>query len=323
MNVEVYGRFYTADQTIAQYEKLWIDQIKKDVQKVSIFDNNIIINLTWFGPEEDYLKQILLNCDTKTTKVWLVASIDGIYWMYHSNFCEFIKEKFTFEFVGFGPNCWHSWMPKFLLENIKSNEIHLDKNFQFNFLCYNRKPKPHRHDIVNQIINKGLLEYGWVTYEQGIFPSIDQKTGNTDQNLHNNDKRFSRPEDFSSLGNTLIWNNSFCVVVTETEINDPWQISEKTWKPIIGMRPFFLHGHKNLQKILTNLEFYGPSDFFKQDFNDADDITKCLSNLCSKSKHELLSMYEGFYDKLLHNKNVFVKYATRQNILQTSAHNLN
>lgn len=315
MNVEVYGRFYTADQTIAQYEKLWLDQLKKDVQKVSIFDNNIIINLTWFGPEEDFLKQILMNFDTVKTKVWFAASVDGINWMYQSNFCQFVREKFVCEFVGFGPNHWHSWMPKFLLDSMPDIKTDLDKNFKFNFLCYNRKPKPHRNYIVNQLIEKSILDYGWVTYEKGIFPAIDIKSENTDQHLHNNDKRFSRPEDFKSLGDIFIWNNSFSVIVTETEINDPWQISEKTWKPIIGMRPFFLHGHKNLQKILNDLNFYGPSDFFKQDFNSAEDITDCLVNLCKKSKNDLFSMYEGFYDKLLHNKNMFIKYANQLNIL--------
>lgn len=315
MNVEVYGRFYTADQTIAQYEKLWLDQLKKDVQKVSIFDNNIIINLTWFGPEEDFLKQILMNFDTVKTKVWFAASVDGINWMYQSNFCQFVREKFVCEFVGFGPNHWHSWMPKFLLDSMPDIKTDLDKNFKFNFLCYNRKPKPHRNYIVNQLIEKSILDYGWVTYEKGIFPAIDIKSENTDQHLHNNDKRFSRPEDFKSLGDIFIWNNSFSVIVTETEINDPWQISEKTWKPIIGMRPFFLHGHKNLQKILNDLNFYGPNDFFKQDFNSAEDITDCLVNLCKKSKNDLFSMYEGFYDKLLHNKNMFIKYANQLNIL--------
>jgi hypothetical protein len=314
--LEVFGRFYTADVDVAAREREWIEQLKIDILNKTTHTNNILINLTWFNPEEDKLYNLLDNYNPHDTKFWFAASIDGVNWMYNGNFHKQVIDKnFAYCFIGFGPDVWNSWMPKWIHENNKNKNVNLNENFKHYFLSYNRKPKHHRHRLVKTIIENNLLHHGWVTYDKNVFTEIDSYTGHTDNNLMNNDKRFSRPEDMSTLGNLDTWNNCFCVIVTETEYNDPWQISEKTWKPIYGLRPFITVGHNNIQKILKELDFYTTEDLLNYKIDDMTDIINYLKMITSKSKQEVYELYKNILPKLNHNKNKVIELAHKINIL--------
>lgn len=313
---KTYGRKYTANIDVAQRENEWLTTLEIDIKTKSRFENNILINLTWFNPEEDNLYAILEENDPLTTKIWLAASIDGINWMYNGKFHNILKLKsFTYSFVGFGPTIWNSWMPKWIYENNRKHNVTLENDFKYYFLSYNRKPKPHRYELVDKIVKNNLLKSGWITYTENVFNEIDQYTGNTDQELINEDKRFSRPEDMSTLGNLDIWNNSFCIIVTETEFNDPWQISEKTWKPIMGLRPYITIGHNNINNILNSLGFYSGNDLFDYKFNSIDNTIDFLKLLTSQSKANVYEMYIKMLPKLQHNKNKLIELAYKTNIL--------
>ena len=314
--LKTYGRVYTAHTDVSEREKYWLSNLESEIKIKSTFENNLLINCTWLNAEEDNLYKILDLYDPKDTKIWLSASIDGIQWMYKGKFHNtIIAKSFTHSFVGFGPNHWHSWMPKWIYENNKNVNVTLYKNFKYNFLSYNRKPKLHRHELVSKIIKNNLLEKSWVTYNAGVFSEIDKISGNTDQYLLNEDKRFSRPEDLTSLGNLDIWNNAFCVVVTETEYQDPWHITEKTWKPIMGLRPFIVIGHKNLQSILTEQGFYNSNDLFGIKYSNIDDAINLLLDLKNKTHDEIYNLYLNMLPKLEHNKKRFIELSHKANIL--------
>lgn len=314
--VKVYGRNYTANIDVANREKEWLTQLAQDIQFNSKYENNILINLTWFGPEEDMLLDLIKSQNINNTQIWLSASIDGINWMYNLNFVNKIREYgFNHKFIGFGPDHWNSWMPKWIYENNKSAYVKLSENFKHYFLCYNRKPKLHRLELIEKIIANDLHNKGWITFDKGHFDLIDNLTNNTDQNLHTDDLRYSRPEDMATLGNLDVWNNSFCIIVTETEYNDPWQLTEKTWKPIMGLRPFIIVGHKNLENILANLEIYNPSELFNYNFNGIDSVIDFLKSLCQKDKTELYQLYQSLLPKLEHNKQKLIELAHKTTIL--------
>lgn len=314
--IKVYGKFYTANIDVADREREWLEQLKLDILSNTLFNNNIIINLTWFGPEEEYLLNILDTYNPKETIIYLTASIDGIHWMYDSKFVKEITHKgFTYKIVGFGPDHWHSWMPKWIYENNLNTNVNLHKDFKYYFLSYNRKPKSHRHELVSKIIDNELLNKGWVTYTAGHFQEIDLYTGHTDKMLMNNDTRFSRPEDMATLGDLNIWNNCFCTVVTETEINDPWHITEKTWKPILGLRPYIIIGNKNLENILSKLNFYTSQDLLGIKINNIEDTIDYLKKLSIKSKKEIYEFYCNLLPKLEHNRNNLIEYSYNNKIL--------
>ena len=311
-----YGRKYTAHTDVADRELQWISNLESEIKVKSTYDNNVLINCTWLNAEEDNLYEILDRYSPTDTKIWLSASIDGIQWMYKGNFHNYIISKgFTHSFVGFGPNHWNSWMPQWIYDNNKNHNVKLNNDFKYNFLSYNRKPKLHRHELVSKIIENDLLGSGWLTYNKGIFLQIDNLSGHTDQDLINEDKRFSRPEDLTSLGNLDIWNNSFCVLVTETEYQDPWHITEKTWKPIIGLRPFIIIGHTNLQSVLTAQGFYNTNDLFDIKYNSIDDAINILLDLKTKTKDEIYKIYLDMLPKLEHNRKRLVELAHKTNIL--------
>jgi hypothetical protein len=105
-----------------------------------------------------------------------------------------------------------------------------------------------------------------------------------------------------------IWNNSYCVIVSETEPTDPWQLTEKTWKPIMGMRPFLINGNSNISNVLKNLGFITPGIMFENIELDSGKIAPLISQLkvlSSKSANELYDLWLSQREMLIHNKNKF------------------
>lgn len=320
MIIETYGKTYTCDpQEIGENERKFLDYIKSKILLTSDYTVNLVINLTWFFPESDteelltWIKSKMIKGDTK---VYLVASVDGGYWFTNSITYPLIQELVSdIELVGFGPNQWSSWMPSWM-SSYDEDELSLSHAPRYAYLSYNRKPRLHRENLVRAYIDNDILRYGWVTYERGVFNEVDMLSGQSDSDIYSQDTRYSRPEDLTTLGNMDVWRNSYCVIVSETDPTDPWQISEKTWKPILGMRPYLINGNSNLNNILRDLGFMTPSDLFENkdlDNSRIEDIVEYLKVLCAKEPNELYHIWTRQYGMLLHNKNRFKQLANEWN----------
>lgn len=307
--------YYSSDpKQVGIMERDWLNNLKKEIALTSEFQHNIVINLTWFKAgwdETEPLRNLVGSLGSKEqVKLWFVGSVDGNYWItYHwiEPYNHFKKEGYTIQFVGYADDHWHSWYPEWFISNnlrVDTNDIMLSNPPSYLYLSYNRKPRIHREWLVNGLIKNNLLDKGWVTFEKGHYPEIDALSGNTDQDKHGVDTRFSRPEDITSLGDLDIWRNSFIIIVSETDHDDPWQFSEKTWKPIFGLRPFLINGHKDLYKILDKLGFYTPKDLFKN--NDLDchynSVIEQIKSLYNKTPSELYKLWENQYEMLLYNR---------------------
>ena len=59
--------------------------------------------------------------------------------------------------------------------------------------------------------------------------------------------------DIISLGDPNYWNKHFCAVVTESVMHSDVFLSEKTFKPLIGLRPFIILGDGGLYDKLKEL----------------------------------------------------------------------
>ena len=295
--------FYSAEpHSIGIKERQFIDDIKKEVAKVSNYQTNLVINITWFDAWDPKITDPIVEWvqtfgEPHHIKVWICGSVDGTDWFTHVPLYRWFNEKgYKLVFVGFGPDHWYSWIPAWLVGNnkhIPENKYYLNNDFEYVYLCYNRKPRENRVELVKQLIGNNLLNKGWVTFDRGHFPEVDIRTGDTDQDKHTSDLRWSRPEDLMSCGDLNVWRNCYSVIVTETEHSDPWQLSEKTWKPILGLRPFLLNSHPGVTNVLNRLGLYTPVDLFENDKlnGSIESVINQIQLLSNKSPEELYALW--------------------------------
>jgi hypothetical protein len=143
------------------------------------------------------------------------------------------------------------------------------------YICLNRKPHPHRQVIVNRLIESDLQSEGFVSLGTPGNPITIDEIFENDQGINDEYGNVGVDEsivskkilnDIFSLGNIKIWNNSFLCLVTETVFDNAnpnnFFISEKTWKPIIGCRPFFVYGQEPLRQYLKDSGFDIFEDIF-------------------------------------------------------------
>lgn len=317
-----YGRHYNATWTIEVREREWLRSVKIDIFKNSQHPINLLINLTWIliDPEVEGVQLrewISMQGSPTVVRIWLAGSIDGCEWFTHSEVYRWmLSSGYSVEIVGFGPDHWHSWMPAWFWQSgvdcISADELALDTLPKYTYLSYNRKPRWQREQLVEGLIARGLVtDRSWVTYESGRFPLVDSLTGSTDGQLHSSDVRYTRPEDLTSLGDLSLWRGCYCVVVTETEYTDPWQITEKTWKPIVGLRPFLTVGHPGVTDVLHRLGFYTSRDFFPG-FNTEGSIDSAqdqISQLMSLTPQQLHQRWVSQQPMLEHNRARFIELA--------------
>lgn len=298
---------------IGQYEREWLNNIKKEILANSECEHNILVNCTWFnvdGQMDEYaLKKLARQFKIKykkNIKIWFAASIDGLYFIQRI-YDELKKQNFVVTYVGYGDDHWHSWYPTWIFNNnksIKNEDVSLKRPPKYLYLSYNRKPRNHRIKLIDSLEQNALIDRGWITFEKGYYSFVDELSGNTETNHPTDDIRFSRPEDLTSLGDSTIWQNSYCVIVSETDSSDPWQLSEKTWKPIFGLRPFLINGHSNLYNLLEKLGFYTPRDFFKnKNLNPGIlDTVEQIKLLYQMDNESLFNLYQTQYEMLMYNK---------------------
>jgi hypothetical protein len=164
-------------------------------------------------------------------------------------------------------------------QNYEEQDVQLESTAR-KFICLNRKPHPHRVNLVNRLLpmrDQGYISLGLpgdsaividteFSDEQGIRDEYGTLgvDGQVTQRIRN---------DIFSVGDINIWRNSYLCLVTETEFTNAYPenffISEKTWKPIIGMRPFFVYGQSPMREHLKASGFDIFEDIF--DYRLVDD----------------------------------------------------
>jgi hypothetical protein len=323
------GRLYTCDpQDIYLYEQQWVDNLKNEIQNTSPYQFNYLINITWIDrDQQDYWINWIDEAHAPNNcKIWISGSIDSVEWITNSNFYKTLEQRgYEVTTIGYSKHHWHSWFPYYLYDKNQTINTTL-QNIKYLYLNYNRKPKHHRFLLVDKLRDHNLLHLGYVTFQQGYYSMLDELTGNTELNFHDEkvksepdlyikpkDLKYSRPEDVSSLGNLDIWNNTYLIIVSETEFYDPYHLSEKTWKPIIGSRPFVLNGNYTMTSVLKKLGFYTPSMLFDNEDLDscsADSIIELLQYLKTLNNEQLMNLYNKQLPMIEYNYKRFVEIAT-------------
>jgi hypothetical protein len=314
-----------------------INNIKSQIEQAFPDSENLFINSTWFGPQFnngqwDLYQQLISG--KKFHKLFLLAAADPVFLtvdqisnMQQATQSElYLLGHFDTQYYF---NFYATVLPKYFVPYTQQQLILNEPRFVF--LNYNRKPRDHRNALVNKLKDKNLLDRGIVTlgkedhtYSKTINPqihltlneSIDDAVGNWGM-----DMSFGIPHDIHSLGQMHRWRDHFLNVVGETEFY-PWDnmfISEKTWKPIIGLRPFVINGQTKIYKYLRSNGF----KTFEKYFNDIeledvaeyevhDSIVSLIEYFSKMTSGSIKALYQDMLPDLIHNRNRFSDYSREQ-----------
>jgi len=189
------------------------------------------------------------------------------------------------------------------------------------FICLNRKSHQHRQELYDALVSTELVGLGIV--------SMGARTpGGPPQRSLPHDIILSGPalapnpgteqtgivNDIMSLGYLDNWRRSFLDIVTETwfDISRAGFVSEKIYKPIIGLRPFLVYASDGAVPWLRQRKF----EPYVADFGDITDldlaqpenIVPFLRILCDQPRSYWQAKLVALKDKMLYNRNRFDLY---------------
>jgi len=337
MTTEFVGTTFPPSSDWHTDEKNLIKNIHDQIDCAFPNSQNLFINTTWFGPQfgnalwHRYQHTI---SQKQFDRVFMLAAVDPVFlnsdqishMQVETRAKIYLLGNFDTEYYF---NFFSQVIPKYFV-SYTEQQLHLRKS-KYLYINYNRKPRDHRSALVNQLIDEDLLKYGVVTlgkpnsiYSKETLPKQHLNLNETPQDAVGNwgmNMEFGIPHDIHSLGNLTIWQQHFLNIVGETEFF-PWDnmfISEKTWKPILGLRPFVINGQTKIYKYLRDQGFQTFNHYWPQvDVEGAtelevhDTIVKVIKYLQELNPADLQNMYQRMWPALTHNRNRFWEFAKEQ-----------
>ena len=176
------------------------------------------------------------------------------------------------------------------------------------YLCYNRKPHAHRLQLFDQLQQQDLLDRGVVTLGQEDGRALRCLPQDVPGNELAPNLGYGIVNDIMSLGNPYTWNRCLLNIVTESvfDVDRDWFVSEKIYKPILGMRPFLVYAPNGAQAWLEHIGI----ESYVRDFEDIcsidvsrpENIATMLKELCCLSAGDLQSKYLALLPKIRYNR---------------------
>lgn len=197
------------------------------------------------------------------------------------------------------------------------------EKFNFLYLNYNRKPHRHRVDLIRQLEIENLISVGCNTLGNSSYTVGDQDSDYLTYGAKDIVGDVGIPNDIYSLGRLDIWNRSFINIVGETqyEYSPHVFVSEKIFKPIIGLRPFVINGTPGIYNWLQTAGFDCFEDLFpveKLKKMDAPHGCKFPNHdlICNSLKRyigtDLIKLFDQLTPRLIANRELFYHYARNQ-----------
>lgn len=199
------------------------------------------------------------------------------------------------------------------------------------FLSLNRNTgRLHRPKLVLSMIKEGVFDKGLVSLLQSdVFDEWAERPGNEEYKtlikdkypfvVDYEDERFvSGMHNFFT--NKDMWMKTYFSVVSETSSSDEWIfITEKVIRPMIYYHPFILWGNPGTLEILQKYGFETFPEFFDEDYdmiyneeNRLKAIMKSVKRLCDMPLEELHELYKSVIPKLIHNRELLMKFYYEQ-----------
>lgn len=295
------------DDKFIKYQLEIFNIVSKQIQLKFNNQNNLILNTTWMlNFNFDKIK------NKKYDNVFLVSCVDAPY--EYSKIIQTIKSNNFYQIGNIDEtidttnfflqlSCLYVDM---CFNFVSDDQLKLNTDNLKTYLCYQNKPHDHRLYLTKQLKEQNLLDSGIVTLAG--FLDISENKNISFLGKHN-----VRREDPCSFGDLTVWNRCFLNVVAETHYNNTSRVfTEKTYKPIIGLRPFIILGSYKILKYLKDKGFYTFEEYWNESFTDEITVSECINKICSvinflknKSNEEIELMYNDMLPKLLFNKNLF------------------
>lgn len=320
-----------------------IDSIKQQIQQCYADQQNLLINTTWFGPQfnnQEYDKFLRITQHTKFDNLFVLAAADPVFLTADQLQQLAQRSGATKQFyLGHfdGPHYFNfhaSILPDHFCKYHVNDIVMTSADIVF--VNYNRKPRRHRIDFVETILDQALHSCGIVTLGQDDNDIYGQGTRNRLGKLHLNEltdtntidsmgmdrnSRFGIPDDIHSLGDLDIWRKHLLNIVSETEFM-PWDnmfISEKTWKPILGLRPFVINGQTKIYQYLRQQGFRTFNHHWPHiDIEGADEnhvhtsIVAVIKYIRDLSLEQRQNLYQLMLPDLIHNRTRFFQFVEEQ-----------
>lgn len=186
-------------------------------------------------------------------------------------------------------------------------------NFNKLFMCLNRKPHHHRLFFVDLLEDKNLINSGYISIDRKNSPLYLNETLNDKVKLGDLavSDSVSIKNDIVSLGDPKFWNSHFLNIVTETTVHTDVFISEKTWKPIIGLRPFLILGDFNIYNQLHEIGIDTFDDLFGNWYSNTnwESRAKSIVDIIDfYKKEDTNKIYKSIEGRLLLNRKCFLNF---------------
>jgi hypothetical protein len=187
------------------------------------------------------------------------------------------------------------------------------------YLNYNRKPHYHRTNFVRSLEQHDLIDLGYVTLGGTNYSVNDQIEDYQEWGANDAIGELNIPNDIYSLGRLDIWQSCFINIVSETEFSSySTFLSEKTFKPIIGLRPFIINGNPKIYKWLTEAGFDCFTDLFPVDqLSKTHSMLEChgiiVDCLNFYRTQDWSKIYNSILPRLQQNQQHFYDYVNQQN----------
>lgn len=277
---------------------------------------SVIINSVWYTG--DYHQQVMADLrELKPTHIFVVALLDPpiikLDWF----------DEFDCEVVGIGYYPGPGYIDYFSLfmdhfhQPVEQQTLLSVEHMDTAYMCLNRKPHPHRLQLYRQLEELDLLDRGLVSMGGSPTPLRTLPDDIVGQDIAPNGgtEQFGITNDIVSLGNINYWQRHFLNIVTETiwDIEPSNFVSEKTFKPIVGLRPFLIYAPNGGVNCLTSRGF----EPYVNDFKDISDldltqpwaVSNLLRVLCDQNKNYWAMKFGQLQEKLLFNQQQFKYYS--------------
>jgi hypothetical protein len=237
-------------------------------------------------------------------------------------------------------NCKNEVLDRGIYYSIPS-EDEIYKNRSKYYMCLNRNSsRLHRPELILNFIKNKIFDKGVISLLQS--DEFD-RFANEPENIEYKELIFNKypftidydePEFVADMHNFFTkkecWMDTYFSIVTETSIEDDFCfISEKPIRPMIYFHPFIVLGNPNTLKRLKKLGFKTFPEFFDETYDEILNkdirkkmVTENVIKLCEKPIEEIHKMYISIIPKLIHNRNLLVKFAKEKKLYNEFITNL-
>lgn len=295
--------------------RLEIEFLNRFCETITNNVNTVVIREQWL--ETDNFNSIISKLPNTVKRLVKVAMLDEI------KAEKFNKKQFD-EIVAIGHYPHSKYYINFIayLFYKKMKQIPCSaKTIDTAYMCLNGKPHYHRLKIFKDLRSQNLLSKGFVSFNshQNQMPEgkkIIAYKLDDNKNILN-----SIPSDYNvfDYGRLDYWRRHFLNIVTET-LPDPdnkdYFLTEKTYKPIYGYKPFLVYAPNGAKKSLNyiGIEEYNNDfqDICDLDLYQIDNIVPFLHVLSSQTEKYYKKKYKTLLPKINHNRHVFIEFCKQQ-----------